>query len=89
MIDCKPVLEQDQNSVYKKVQIFTEWYYFEIQGPIIVDQRFQEMTEVKFVFKNCFASIPSQGNDLIIEALEVTKMPFEESVSKIINCKLQ
>ena len=70
------------------VTTLTEWYYFEIQGPIIVDQKFQEMTEVKFVFKNCFAPIPSQGSDLIIEALEVTKMPFEESVSKIINCKL-
>ena len=70
------------------VTTLTEWYYFEIQGPIIVDQKFQEMTEVKFVFKNCFAPIPSQGSDLIIEALEVTKKPFEESVSKIINCKL-
>ena len=70
------------------VNTLTEWYYFEIQGPIIVDQKFQEMTEVKFVFKNCFAPIPSQGNDLIFEALEVTKMPFEESVSKMINCKL-
>jgi len=70
------------------VNTLTEWYYFEIQGPIIVDQKFQEMTEVKFVFKNWFAPIPSQGNDLIIEALEVTKMPFEESVSKMINCKL-
>ena len=70
------------------VTTLTEWYYFEIQGPIIVDQKFQEMTEVKFVFKNCFTPIPSQGSDLIIEALEVTKMPFEESVSKIIHCKL-
>ena len=70
------------------VNTLTEWYYFEIQGPIIVDQKFQEMTEVKFVFKNCFAPIPSQGNDLIFEALEVTKMPFEESVSKMINFKL-
>ena len=67
------------------VTTLTEWYYFEIQGPIIVDQKFQEMTEVKFVFKNWFAPIPSQDGDLIIEALEVTKMPFEESVSKIIN----
>ena len=70
------------------VNTLTEWYYFEIQGPIIVDQKFQEMTEVKFVFKNWFAPIPSQGNDLIFEALEVTKMPFEESVSKMINFKL-
>merc|ERR1719491_1052837 len=55
------------------VTTLTEWYYFEIQGPIIVDQKFQEMTEVKFVFKNWFAPIPSEGSDLILEALEVTK----------------
>ena len=63
-----------------------EWLYFEKQGPIIVNEKFQDMTEVKFVFTNYFAPIPSRstGSDPIFEALEITKMPFEKSVSKLI-----
>ena len=63
---------------------FKEWHYFGIHGPIIVNEKFQDMMEVKFVFKNCFDPISSQGSDQIFEALEVTKMPFEKSVSKLI-----
>jgi hypothetical protein len=37
-----------------------------------VNEKFKDMTEVKFVFKN------------YSEALEVTKMPFGSSVSKLI-----
>ena len=33
---------------------------------------------------NIFDPISSQGSDQIFEALEVTKMPFEKSVSKLI-----
>ena len=49
-----------------------DWHYFKIQGPLIVNEKFKDMTEVKFVFKN------------YSEALEVTKMPFGSSVSKLI-----
>ena len=49
-----------------------DWDYFKIQGPLIVNEKFKNMTEVKFVFKN------------YSEALEVTKMPFGSSVSKLI-----
>jgi len=64
---------------------FKEWHYFGIHGPIIVNEKFQDMTEVKFVFKNCFDPISLRpGIDQIFEALEVTKMPFEKSVSKLI-----
>ena len=61
-----------------------EWQYFETRGPIILNEKFQNKTEVKFVFTNYVAPISSQGRDLIYEALEVTKMPFERSVSKVI-----
>jgi len=49
-----------------------DWHYFKIQGPLIVNEKFKDMTEVKFVFKN------------YSEAFEVTKMPFGRSVSKLI-----
>ena len=49
-----------------------DWHYFKIQGPLIVNEKFKDMTEVKFVFK------------YYSEALEVTKMPFGRSVSKLI-----
>ena len=73
-----------------------EWLDFQTQGPKIVDEKIQEITEVKFVFKNCFTAMdwmrgkshlnamPSQSSDLISESLEVTKMPFQKSVSKLI-----
>ena len=63
-----------------------EWHYFEMQGPIILNEKFEDKTEVKFVFTNYFAPIPSRstGSEPIFEALEVTKMPFEKSVSKLI-----
>ena len=73
-----------------------EWLDFQTQGPKIVDEKIQEITEVKFVFKNCFTAMdwmrgkshlnamPSQSSDLISESLEITKMPFEKSVSKLI-----
>ena len=59
-----------------------EWLYFEKQGPIIVNEKFQDMTEVKFVFKNCFAPISTNGSEKIFEAIKVTKKPFEKSVTK-------
>ena len=59
-----------------------EWLYFEKQGPIIVNEKFQDMTEVKFVFKNCFAPISTKGSEKIFEAIKVTKQPFEKSVTK-------
>jgi len=49
-----------------------DWHYFKIQGPLIVNEKFKDMTEVKFVFK------------YYSEVLEVTKMPFGRSVSKLI-----
>ena len=49
-----------------------DWHYFKIQGPLIVNEKFRDMTEVKFVFK------------YYSEVLEVTKMPFGRSVSKLI-----
>ena len=65
-----------------------EWQYFEIQGPIIVNEKFQDTTEVNFSFHNCFDPVRPQGSDLMapdipIEVLEVTKMPFEKSVSQL------
>ena len=65
-----------------------EWQYFEIQGPIIVNEKFQDMTEVNFSFHNCFDPVRPQGSDLMapdisFEVLEVTKMPFEKSVSQL------
>ena len=61
-----------------------------IQGPIIVNEKFQGMTEVNFSFHNCFDPVRPQGSDLTtpgipIEVLEVTKMPFEKSVSQLMN----
>ena len=49
-----------------------------------MNELFLDMTKVRCVFKNCFDPISSQGSDQIFEALEVTKMPFENSVSKLI-----
>ena len=63
---------------------FEEWHYFGVQGLTIANELFLDMTKVKFVFKNCYDPISSQGSDQIFEALEVTKMPFEKSVSKLI-----
>ena len=65
-----------------------EWKYFEIQGPIIVNEKFQDMTEVNFSFHNCFDPVRPQGSDLMApdisyEVLEVTKMPFEKNVSQL------
>ena len=65
-----------------------EWKYFEIQGPIIVNEKFQDMTEVNFSFHNCFDPVRPQGSDLTApdisyEVLEVTKKPFEKSVSQL------
>ena len=59
-----------------------EWLYFEIQGPIIVNEKFQDMTEVTFVFKKCFAPISTSGSGKNFEAIKVTKKPFEKSVIK-------
>ena len=58
-----------------------EWPYFEKEGPIIVNEKFQDMTEVTFVF-NCFAPMSINGSEKIFEAVEVTKKPFERSVTK-------
>ena len=58
-----------------------EWLYFEKQGPIIVDEKFQDMTEVTFVF-NCFTPMSINGSEKIFEAVEVTKKPFKISVTK-------
>ena len=58
-----------------------EWLYFEIQGPIIVNEKFLDMTEVTFVF-NCFAQISINGSEKIYEAVKITKKPFEKSVTK-------
>ena len=66
------------------VRSFEDWHYFGVQGLTIVNELFLDMTKVRFVFKNCFDPISSQGSDQIFEALEVTKMPFEKSVSKLI-----
>jgi hypothetical protein len=83
-----PIFQQFKR--LKKCQVnvnlwsFEEWHYFGIQGQIIVNEKFLDMTEVKFVFMNCFDPVTSQGSDLIFEALEVTKMPFEKSISKLI-----
>ena len=38
-----------------------DWHYFKIQGPLIVNEKFKDMTEVKFFFK------------YYSEVLEVTK----------------
>ena len=55
-----------------------EWNYFEMHGPIIVNEKFQDMTEVTFVFKNCIPPTKS-GNEQIFEAFKVTKKQFEKS----------
>ena len=65
-----------------------EWLYFETQGPIIVNEKFQDMTEVNLSFHNCFDPVRPQGSDLMapdisFKVLEVTKMPFEKSVSQL------
>ena len=65
-----------------------EWLYFEKQGPIIVNEKFQDMAEVNFSFHNCFDPVRPQGSDLTApdisyEVLEVTKKPFEKSVSQL------
>ena len=53
-----------------------------------MNEEFQDMTEVNFSFHNCFDPVRPQGSDLMapdipIEVLEVTKMPFEKSVSQL------
>ena len=55
-----------------------EWRYFEMHGPIIVNEKFQDMTEVTFVFKNCITPTKS-GSEQIFEAFKVTKKQFEKS----------
>ena len=55
-----------------------EWNYFEMHGPIIVNEKFQDMTEVTFVFKNCIPPTKS-GSEQIFEAFKVTKKQFEKS----------
>ena len=55
-----------------------EWRYFEMHGPIIVNEKFQDMTEVTFVFKNCIPPT-KQGSEQIFEAFKVTKKQFEKS----------
>ena len=61
-----------------------EWLYFEAQGQTIVNEKFQDMTEVKVVFKNCINPISTEGSEKIFEAIKVTKKPFEKSVTKLI-----
>ena len=61
-----------------------EWLYFEKQGPKIVNEKFQDMIEVTFVFKNCFSPISTKGGEKIFEGFKVTKKPFEKSVTKAI-----
>ena len=63
-----------------------EWLYYvrQEQGQIIVNEKFQDMTEVTFVFKNCFEPISTKGGEKIFEAIKVTKKPFEKSVTKAI-----
>ena len=56
-----------------------EWLLFEMRGPIIVNETFQDMTEVTFVFKNCYAPISTKRSEQIFEAFKVTKKQFEKS----------
>ena len=56
----------------------TEWRYFEMHGPIIVNEKFQDMTEVTIIFKNCIPATKA-GSEQIFEAFKVTKKQFEKS----------
>ena len=84
----EPIFQQFKRM--KKCQInvtlwsLEEWLYFETQGPVIVNEKFQDMTEVKVVFKNCIAPISTKGSEKIFEAIKITKKPFEKSVTKLI-----
>ena len=87
-LKTRRMFQQYKNLIHCQIDVslwsFKQWHYFGIHGPRIANEKFQDEMRVKFVFKNCFDPVSSQGSDQIFEALEVTKMPFEKSVSKLI-----
>jgi len=79
VINNAPMFQQLKKlkKCHVNVMVWTDedWHYLKIQGPLIVNEKFKDMTEVKFVFK------------YYSETLEVTKMPFGTSVSKLIEVR--
>ena len=79
-LKTRRMFQQYKNLIHCQIDVslwsFKQWHYFGIHGPRIANEKFQDEMRVKFVFKNCFDPVSSQGSDQIFEALEVTKMPF-------------